>query len=74
VPRDAVEAERLEALAIAADARARRSVRPREARTARAEAEALRRRARELRAIARARPPLVVVRAEPRDGATRGSA
>jgi hypothetical protein len=74
VPRDAVEAERLEALAIAADARARRSVRPREARTARAEAEALRRRARELRAIARSRPPLVVVRADPRDGATRGSA
>jgi hypothetical protein len=61
--RETLEAGQLEALAAAADARARRCGRPHEARVARATAEALRLRAAALRAsaAARARPALEVV-------------
>ncbi len=68
--REALEAERLEALALAKEVRARRCGRPHEARAARAAAEGFRRLAMEVRAsatatasaAARSRPALEIVR------------
>jgi hypothetical protein len=64
VAREVLEAERLEVLALAAEVRARRGGGRRLARAALAEAESLRLRARELRALAasRPRPELAIVR------------